>query len=185
MTEIGPASYGYPDQPTSIYLLHSAYVCEVLQPGTSEAVSPGETGELVLTTLGRAACPLFRYRTGDLVRPVPVAGEEPAAFALDGGIIGRVDDMVVVRGVNLFPATVDAVVRAVPGIREYVAEIDRRNTLPEVTVRFETTDPDHDPSPELAQRLRDAFQLRISVEKVAPGVLPVFEMKARRWKILS
>ena len=184
MTEIGPASYGYPDQPTSIYLLHSAYVCEVLQPGTSEAVSPGETGELVLTTLGRAACPLFRYRTGDLVRPVPVAGEEPAAFALEGGIIGRVDDMVVVRGVNLFPATVDAVVRAVPGVREYIAEIDRRNTLAEVTVRFETIDPDHDPSLELAQRLRDAFQLRISVEKVAPGVLPVFEMKARRWKIL-
>ena len=185
MTEVGPASYGYPDQPTVIYLLHSAYVCEVLQPGTSEAVSPGETGELVLTTLGRAACPLFRYRTGDLVRPVPVAGEEPAAFALEGGIIGRVDDMVVVRGVNLFPATVDAVVRAVPGVREYVAEIDRRNTLAEVTVRFETTDPGHDPSLELAQRLRDAFQLRISVEKVAPGVLPVFEMKARRWKILS
>lgn len=185
MTEIGPASYGYPDQPTAIYLLHSAYVCEVLQPGTSEAVSPGETGELVLTTLGRAACPLFRYRTGDLVRPVPVSGEEPAAFALEGGIIGRVDDMVVVRGVNLFPATVDAVVRAVPGIREYIAEIDRRDTLAEVTVRFETTDLDHDPSLELAQRLRDAFQLRISVEKVAPGVLPVFEMKARRWKILS
>jgi phenylacetate-CoA ligase len=127
----------------------------------------------------------LRYRTGDLVRPAAVAGEEPAAFALAGGILGRVDDMVIVRGVNLYPTAVDAVVHAVSGIRDYVAEIDRRSALAEVTVRFEPTEPHHDPSAELATRLRDAFQVRFNVEKVPAGVLPVFEMKARRWKILS
>lgn len=185
MTEIGPVSYGFPDQPSRLYLLHSFYLCEVLQPGTSEPVAPGDRGELVLTTLGRAACPLLRYRTGDLVQPVAVPGDDPAAFALDGGIIGRVDDMVVVRGVNLYPASVDAVVRAVPGIGEYVVEIDQRGVLAEVTVRFETTDPQHDPSGALAAELRDAFQIRVDVEKVAAGALPIFEMKARRWKILN
>lgn len=184
MTEIGPVSYGFPDDPSLLYLLHNAYLCEVLQPGTGEPVALGDTGELVLTTLGRAACPLFRYRTGDLVRPVAVPGEEPAAFALTGGILGRVDDMVIVRGVNLYPSAVDAVVRQVPGIREYVAEVDKRGSLAQVTVRFETTDAAHDPSLDLVQRLRDAFQMRIEVEKVSAGVLPVFEMKARRWKIL-
>jgi hypothetical protein len=77
------------------------------------------------------------------------------------------------------------VVHAVSGIRDYAAEIDRRGALAEVTVRFEPTEPHLDPSAELATRLRDAFQIRFNVEKVPAGVLPVFEMKARRWKILS
>src|SRR5690606_21373788 len=86
MTEVGPVSYGVPGNPTQLQLLHHAYICEVLQPGTNEPVASGENGELVLTTLGRAACPLFRYRTGDLVKPVTLDGDDPAAFALEGGV---------------------------------------------------------------------------------------------------
>ncbi|MEO5959430.1 MAG: phenylacetate--CoA ligase family protein, partial [Opitutaceae bacterium] len=92
--------------------------------------------------------------------------------------------MVIVRGVNLYPSAMDAAVRAVAGIREYQVEVDKRGTLPDVRVRFESVD-DADPTAELAKRLRAAFQMRIEVEQVAPGTLPVFEMKARRWKILS
>ena len=185
MTEVGPVSYGVPEGPSRLRLMHHAYFCEVLAPGAHTPVRPGETGELVLTTLGRLACPLLRYRTGDLVRSVALDGEDPAAFALDGGVLGRVDDMVIVRGVNLYPASVDAAVRAVSGVREYQVEVDQRRTLPEVTVRFEATRDDCDPSSELAKHLRAAFQLRIAVEKVPAGALPVFEMKARRWKILT
>ncbi|MSU64515.1 MAG: phenylacetate--CoA ligase family protein [Opitutus sp.] len=185
MTEIGPVSYGLPDQPAVLRLMHQAYFCEVLEPGGVAPVTPGENGELVLTTLGRFACPLLRYRTGDLVKPIELPGEDPAAFALGGGILGRVDDMVVVRGVNLYPGAVDAVVRAVAGVQEYLVEIDQRGTLPEVTVRFEATVEGHDPGADLAKQLRGAFSLRIEVEKVARGTLPVFEMKARRWKILT
>ena len=78
----------------------------------------------------------------------------------------------------------DAAVRAVPGIREYQVEIDKRGTLPEIRVRFESTG-GRDPTDELTKHLRATFQLRIEVEKVAPGALPVFEMKARRWKVLT
>jgi phenylacetate-CoA ligase len=184
MTEIGPVSYGAPEEGTQLRLLHDAYFCEVLKPGSNEPVVTGENGELVLTTLGRDACPLLRYRTGDVVKPVQISGEDPAQFALEGGVLGRVDDMVVVRGVNLYPSAMDAVIRAVRGVREYQIEIDQRQTLPEVTVSFETIDDVRDPSSELAKQLRAAFQMRIEVKTVPPGTLPVFEFKARRWKVL-
>jgi phenylacetate-CoA ligase len=185
MTEVGPVSHGAPDEPSWLRLMHHAYFCEVLRAGTNETVSPGESGELVLTTLGREACPLLRYRTGDLVRPVALPGEPPEHFVLDGGVLGRVDDMVIVRGVNLYPAAVDAAVRAVPGVREYQVEIDQRGTLPEIRVCFEAGDGAVDPGGELARHLRATFQMRMDVRQVEPGTLPVFEMKARRWKILT
>lgn len=182
MTEVGPVSYGCPDQPTWLRMMHHRYFVEVLAAGTNEPVPLGATGELVLTTLGRDACPLLRYRTGDLVRPVALPGEDPAEFALAGGILGRVDDMVIVRGVNLYPAAVDAAIRAFGGVHEYQVEIDKRQTLPEVRVRFESVEAR---DAEFATHLRSTFQIRIEVEKVATGTLPVFEFKAKRWKILT
>jgi phenylacetate-CoA ligase len=185
MTEIGPVSFSVPDDPTHLRIMHDRYFAEVLKPGTNEPVALGESGELVLTTLGRAACPLLRYRTGDLVRAAVLPGAEPAAFALAGGILGRVDDMVIVRGVNLYPAAMDAAIRAFGGVREYQVEIDQRQTLPEIRVRFESADEARDPTADLAKHLRATFQIRIDVERVPTGVLPVFEFKARRWKILK
>lgn len=185
MTEVGPVSYGCPEQPRLLRVMHQRYLCEVLQPGTNQPVAPGERGELVLSTLGRDACPLLRYRTGDLVRPVALPGEDPAQFALDGGILGRVDDMVIVRGVNLYPAAVDAAMQAFGGLREYQVEIDKRGTLPEIKIRFEPLDDARDRADELARHLRATFQIRIDVEKVPAGALPTFEFKAKRWKILT
>ena len=185
MTEVGSVSYGFPDQPAVLHLNHRSYICEVLEPGGSAPVPSGGRGELVLTTLGRTASPLLRYRTGDLVRPASSPGEDPDAFVLDGGILGRVDDMVIVRGVNLYPTAVDAAVHTVPGVGNYEVVIDRRATLPEVRVRFEVAAGAADPAAELARHLCATFQMRIEVEKVAAGTLPVFEMKSRRWKIIA
>jgi phenylacetate-CoA ligase len=112
-------------------------------------------------------------------------GENPAEFGLQGGILGRVDDMVIVRGVNLYPAAVDAALRAFGRVREYQVEIDKRHTLPQIKIRFEPSDPARDLTNELATHLRAAFQIRIEVEPVAPGTLPVFEFKARRWQIVT
>ena len=184
MTEVGPVSYGCIHQPTLLRLMHDRYLCEFLVPGTNEPIKAGERGELVLTTLGRKACPLLRYRTGDLVKPIEVKGNRGPEIALEGGILGRVDDMVIVRGVNLYPAAVDAAVRTIGGIREYNVEIDKRRTLPEVRIRFEATD-DSLIAEDVAAQLRAAFQIRIEVEKVNPGTLPIFEFKARRWKIIA
>ncbi len=184
MTEVGPVSHGSPDQPARLRLMHDRYFCEVLQPGTNVPVPPGASGELVLTNLGRDACPLLRYRTGDLVRPIALPGEDPEWFALEGGILGRADDMVIVRGVNLYPAAVEAVVRAMGGVREYQVEIDQSAALPEVRVRFEALGDAGDPTEEFSRRLRSAFQIRIAVERVPNGTLPIHEFKARRWKII-
>ena len=132
-------------------------------------------GELVLTTLGRTACPLLRYRTGDLVRRAP----DVPGFALAGGIIGRADDMVVVRGVNLYPTAFDAAVRLVPEVEEYRVEISRRSALTEVEVQIESAD--DAAAKKLERALSSTFSLRIPVTRVAAHSLPRFEMKARRW----
>ncbi|MEP6668914.1 MAG: AMP-binding protein [Chthoniobacter sp.] len=175
MTEVGPVAYQTPQRPDLLEIIEDSYFAEIVRPESGEPVAPGETGELVLTTLGRTACPLLRYRTGDLVRRAP----DVPGFALAGGIIGRADDMVVVRGVNLYPAAFDAAVRLVPEIEEYRVVISHRGALTEVEVQFESAD--DTAAKKLERALSSTFSLRIPVTPVAPLTLPRFEMKARRW----
>ncbi len=175
MTEVGPVAYQTPEHPGLMHVIEDSYYAEIVEPETGEPVAPGAVGELVLTTLGRSACPLLRYRTGDLVRrALDVPG-----FALAGGIIGRADDMVIVRGVNLYPSAVDAVVKLIPAVLEYRVEVTRRGALPEIEVQIES--PDDDAAKKLERALNAAFSLRIPVTRVAAHSLPRFEMKARRW----
>ena len=176
MTEIGPVTVSDEEKPDWLRLLHYSYLVEVVDPDSLQAVPMGTVGELVLTTLGRYGAPLLRYQTGDLVRPVET--ETPGAFALDGGIIGRADDMVVVRGVNLYPSAVEAVVRGAGVTGEYRVEVDERKSLPEIRMQVEG---DADLAVALEKELRAAFSMRIPVEAVEPGSLPVFEVKAKRW----
>ncbi|MDQ3622659.1 MAG: phenylacetate--CoA ligase family protein, partial [Verrucomicrobiota bacterium] len=102
-----------------------------------------------------------------------------SGFALAGGIIGRCDDMVVVRGVNLYPSAIDAVVRSIPEIAEYRVEVTRRAALAEVAVDVECGT--QSGARVLEEALKSAFSLRIPVKIVPPGTLPRFELKARRW----
>ena len=186
MTETGPVSYGCPLEPLRLYVMESAYLAEVIDPGDHRPVAPGEVGELVLTTLGRTGTPLLRYRTGDLVRP---SRSQPCAggsweLGLEGGILGRCDDMVVVRGVNLYPGAVEAVIRRCGEVAEYRVEVDTRGTLCELQVQAETSCDSVD-GPKLERRLetelRSAFALRIPVSIVARGTLPRPEFKSNRW----
>lgn len=164
MTEIGPVTVGDITDPSRLLLRHEAYFCEVINQDEQGI------GELVLTTLGRHGSPLLRYRTGDLVQP-------DQDGALKGGIIGRVDDMVVVRGVNLYPGAVEEVVRSVEGIVEYEVLIEEANSMAEVRIRAEGSG-----AKELEDRLQEIFSLRIPVEEVSKGTLERFEMKSKRWK---
>ena len=104
-------------------------------------------------------------------------------FALQGGIIGRADDMVVVRGVNIYPSAVEAVVRSVDGIGEYRVEVDERGELPEIALVIESSGGEL-VAGELADRMRSVFSMRIPVRAVESGTLPVFEVKAKRWKVI-
>ena len=166
--------------------MESAYFSEVIDPATGQPVAPGHTGELVLSALGRLGSPLVRYRTGDLVRPAldTMCDCGSSDLALEGGILARTDDMVVVRGVNLYPSAVENLIHLTGGVAEYQVNVNPAPALTEVTVQIEST-PDCPDAATLAARLEQAFQaaflLRIPVTLAPPGTLPRFEMKAKRW----
>ena len=186
MTEVGPVSFQCPRQQGILHVIESAYVAEVIDSDSGHRLGPGKTGELVLTTLGRTASPLLRYRTGDLVRSASQAlcSCGRSDLALEGGILGRTDDMVIVRGVNLFPSVFEEVIRAVNGVAEYRVEIGNEKTLSEVRIQVEPLPGFSDEQTlarQLEAKLRTALALRIPVSIVPPGTLPRFEMKARRW----
>lgn len=172
MTEVGPVTLQ--DSPGSLRIMDDAFIAEVIDPDTLRPVPPGTPGELVLTTLRRAACPAIRYRTGDLVRQDP---GDPAR--LPGGILGRIDDMVHVRGVNIYPTAVDAIVRRFPDIAEYRATVTRDRDLADLVLDVECAA--RDTPAILAEALREALGLRITVRHADDGALPRFELKARRW----
>ena len=186
MTEVGPVSYPNPRFAGVLHVIESSYLAEVVERDQPERpVEPGEVGELVLTTLGRVGSPILRYRTGDLVRrtarsPATLGSED---LALEGGILARCDDMVVVRGVNLYPSAVDEILRRFPEIGEYRVELRLDRAMVEIQIEIE-------PWPQvsvegLAQRVEEAlrahFQLRVPIKLADPGSLPRFELKAKRW----
>ena len=187
MTEVGPVSYECPSRRGVAHVMESAYFAEVIDPETLAPVKLDDIGELVLTPLGRLGSPVIRYRTGDLVRPANAARCECGSYelSLEGGILGRTDDMVIVRGVNLYPSAVEDVLRADGGIAEFQVDISTNSDLPELRLQIEPSAPGTDPSRfanHVEQALHRAFGLRFSVECLAPGTLPRFEMKAKRWK---
>ncbi len=192
MTEVGPVTYECPAQPGVLHVMEHAFLAEVLDPATGRPVAAGQRGELVLTTLLRSGSPLLRYRTGDLVQPrfAPEQTEVPPCacgrveLALEGGILGRVDDMVIVRGVNVYPSAVDEVVRRFPDVVEYQVQVRQSAGLAELTLEIEPTPDCTDPAGLAARvqaELQAVFALRVPVTFVPPGTLPRFELKARRW----
>lgn len=186
MTEVGPVSYESPNHPGVLHVIETAYLAEVIDPQSGAPVVSGGEGELVLTTLGRVGSPLFRYRTGDLVRPDWDAAKTygTAELALVGGIIGRVDDMLVVRGVNVCPSAVEEILRSFDDVGEFRVEIHEDRGLSEVKLLVEPVGVLNDAGTlqqEIESRLRTTFNLRFPVQLVEPGSLPRFEMKAKRW----
>lgn len=191
MTEVGPVTYECPAQAGVLHVIESAYLAEVIDPASGKPASAGQAGELVLTTLNRTGSPLLRYRTGDLVKPVVLNPERGNScrcgrneLTLAGGILGRTDDMVIVRGVNVYPSAVEEILRPFVEIAEYRVQISETSALTEMRVEIEPARHCADPAA-LAARLEKALEtsllLRIPVSTVAPGALPRFEMKARRW----
>jgi len=175
MTEMG--AYGYEcEAQAGLHVNESEFIAEVIDPATGAAA---DEGELVLTNLGRPGSPLVRYRTGDRVR----RGSGPCAcgrtFArLEGGILGRLDDMLIVRGVNVFPSSIEAIVRRFP-VEEFQIEVFRDGELDEVRLLVEV-DGGADGARRVQEALRTGIGLRLEVAPVAAGTLPRFELKARR-----
>jgi phenylacetate-CoA ligase len=183
MTEVGPVSYSCPKRDRVLHIIEASYFAEVIDPVNSRAVEAGERGELVLTNLGRIGSPLIRYRTGDIVQRGASEQCECGShdLALEGGILARTDDMVVVRGVNLYPSAIEEILRDCDGVAEYRVEIRTERSLSEMSIQVEPSHEEAGLAHRLESALRDTLGLRIPVSTVPRGVLPRFEMKAQRW----
>ncbi len=184
MTEIGPLGFECEQNPGGVHLTETECIAEVIDPATDQPLPDGEMGELVLTNLGRWASPLIRYRTGDQVRLSRGRCACGRSFArMEGGILGRIDDMFVVRGNNVFPASLEAVIREVPDVAEFRVEVYEEGALAEVRVEVEPavgadiTSLAH----RVGRMIHDRLSFRAEVTCVAAGALPRYEMKAKRF----
>lgn len=179
-SEVGAWGFGSVDG-RGIHVIETEFIAELLrfdeQHPTGVEVADGEEAELVLTSLGRFGGPAIRYRTGDIVR-----GHRKHDFAcpflwLEGGVLGRADDMMVIRGVNVFPSSIEAIVRELAATTEFRMIASRVEEMDQLEIEIEADD---DLAHRLGLLLRDRLALRIAVTPVKMGSLPRFEAKSRR-----
>ncbi len=183
-TEVGAFGFACEAPAEGVHVNEDEFIAEVVDPESGAPLPEGARGELVLTNLGRVGSPVIRYRTGDLVEPRSGAcacGRD--SLVLEGGVLGRVDDMVVVRGVNVFPSAVEGIVRQFPEVEEFRVDVARTDGLAELRI---TLEPVAAGSPaglgeRVIEAIRDNLHVRPEVAVVAPGTLPRFELKARRF----
>lgn len=171
-----------------LHIWHDCYLVEIIDPATGEVLEEGERGEMVVTPLVKEAMPLIRYRTGDITMLyedgcICGRGQKIAR------IMGRSDDMLVIRGINVFPSQIEHVLLGIPEVgNQFIVYVDRVNHLDEMTIDVEINrDYFSGELKDLARiqnkvvkALRDALELRTTVRLVEPGSLPRFEGKAKR-----
>jgi len=187
-SEIGAHSYECRVQPNGIHFNEGEYVAEVIDPDTQQHVPPGEKGELVITNLGRWGFPIIRYRSGDVVISNEAQCECGRTFLrFEGGIIGRADDMVTIRGVNVFPSAIENLVRQHHEVDEFRVTVGKRGEMDELTIEVELVDgSDTERIPlEISQSISSELGLRPKVAAVSHNTLPRFELKAKRFRILD
>ncbi len=178
LTEAGP--FGYPcAEHGGLHICEEDFICEILDRDL-EPAAPGESGELVLTPLPRRGFPVIRYRTGDVV--VNTDGRCPAGHSdrwLPGGIVGRADDMVLIRGMNVYPSAIEDAIRQVDGSGEFrITLYSEPGGMDEIKLEVEL---DHARSTrDLQELMRRRLGLRVRVVPVAAGVLPRTDGKALR-----
>ena len=185
-SEIGAHSFECEVQPNGTHVTESEFIVEVLNPETQEAVPEGEQGELIITNLGRIGYPVIRYRSGDLVvlnQQTCACGRSFGRF--EGGVLGRADDMVVVRGINVFPSAVENLVRQCEAVEEFRITVSTNREMGNLAIELELSE---NANPENArntvdQAIQNELSLRPEITLVPSGSLPRFEMKAKRFHV--
>lgn len=187
MTEIGSLAVECESRPRELLVLEAECIAEIVDPQTLEPVAAGDEGELLITNLGRVGCPLIRYRTGDLVRAATSPTDTGLdLLRLDGGILGRADDMFTIRGNNVFPSSIDAVIREFDAVAEYRIELFTERAMQHIRLSVEPTsncsraEIDHLVG-EISSRVKDRLNFNAEVIDVEVGSLPRFELKGRRF----
>ena len=178
-TEVG--AWGVMCKPQGgIHLNENEFICEVLDPETGR---PADAGELVITNLGRIGMPVIRYRTGDYVKlksgPCECGRE---SRVLDGGVTGRLDDALIIRGLNVYPATIENIILKLPEVQEFTVRAYSTETFDELEIQVESTNPNPTNTvTAVTTAIRDALGLRADVKSVPLGTLPRYELKSKRF----
>lgn len=185
-SEVGAFSFECMLQPGATHAIESEFIVEVIDPESGTATTPGETGELVITNLGRIGYPIIRYRTGDLVQLNQHPCDCGRSFVrFEGGVIGRADDMVIVRGVNVYPSAVENLIREFDEVDEFRVTVTERKQMADLGIEVEFVDGAHASS--ATEAITKAFQnnlgLRPTVTAVPRETLPRFELKAKRFQV--
>jgi phenylacetate-CoA ligase len=178
-SEAGPFAYPCPSH-GGLHLAEDEFICEIVDVDTGEPLAEGELGELVVTALGRRGFPVIRYRTGDMAKsaPSPCPGGHAGRWLPDG-IQGRTDDMVVIRGMNVFPSTIEQTLRESPGVGEFrITFYTDPRAMDEVKVEVELSEPSA--SRQIQARMRQRLGLRVRIVPLKEGILPPSNGKARR-----
>ncbi|HEX7593597.1 MAG TPA: phenylacetate--CoA ligase family protein, partial [Anaerolineae bacterium] len=162
-----------------VHLNEGEFLVEMLNPRTGE---PADEGELVITNLDRLGSPIIRYRTGDAVKLNRAACDCGRTFArMEGGIIGRIDQMLIVRGINIFPSAIEAIVRDYPPVQEFAVILDRVEEMDELEIQVEVAGANSQSIVDaIARDASHRLGLRVGVKLATPETLPRFELKARR-----
>ncbi|MGH7373207.1 MAG: phenylacetate--CoA ligase family protein [Candidatus Rokuibacteriota bacterium] len=177
MTEMGAYGFECAAQ-AGLHVNETEFIVEVIDPATGRAA---DDGELVLSNLGRLGSPLLRYRTGDRVRVARTPCECGRTFLrLEGGILGRVDDMLIVRGVNVFPSALEGIVRRFAAVDEFLIEVYRRGHLDEVRLLLEVNGNAAPVVTAVQEAVRVDLGIRVEAVPVPGQSLPRYELKARR-----
>lgn len=178
-TEVG--AWGFECQAQSgIHLNEGEFICEVIDPVSG---LPADDGELVITNLGRIGFPVIRYRTGDCVSLLDKPCECGRTFhRLEGGVLGRVDDVMIVRGVNVYPSAIEDFIISFPEVTEFTVDVYRRGQLDELEIRIEVQKADPETIAKgVANAIRNGLGIRVNVRPVPYGTLPRFNLKAKRF----
>ena len=176
-SEVGPWGYGNASG-TSLHVLESEFIAEFLSVESGEPAAELELSHLVLTCLGRAGMPVIRYRTGDLVRPRWPQEGSSRFVLLEGGVLGRADDMMVIRGVNIFPSSIEQILRSFPEVVEFRLTARKRGEMDELIVEVEDRLGKVD---RIAKELELRLGLKVEVRLAEPMSLPRFEAKGARF----
>jgi phenylacetate-CoA ligase len=178
-TEVGAWGFECQSQ-KGLHLNEGEFIFEVVDPKTGLAA---DEGELVVTNLGRIGMPIIRYRTGDRAKLLKTPCECGRTYwRLDGGVAGRIDDVFIVRGINVFPSAIENIVRRFPEVGEFAVDIFRRKVLDEIEVRIEVRDTDPGAiTGAVANEIRNNLGIRVQVTALPFGTLPRFDLKSRRF----
>jgi len=183
MTETGPVTVECSATPGLLHIIENAFIAEVTDPITQKKLSLDSIGELVLSSIGRVGCPLLRYRTGDIVH----LNHQKCACgfngqSLKGGILSRADEMIFLKGNNIYPSALQNMLHSIEGILDFRITFYKTEGNPHLLFEIETLQTDSESIKNMLEKMiQSAFLFKPVIKIVPTGTLPTQEMKSKRF----